>query len=215
MKVQEILGNIKNDLSGILKTMLISERVNSQRCLNKDIDTTKTIIEHDNLKELSQSDINEIGSSLDKIIEEVKTMGKMMLISERTNSQRCINEDIDTTKTIIEHKKEKEFTYEEVKNLVNEAKKLIDTMLVSERINSQRCINKDIDTTKTIIEYNDKKEVKDNDSKIEKTLNELQCIVNEMLILERINSQRCVNKDIDTTKTILEQKNTDNEYSKK
>lgn len=40
------MSKIKIFLKGVTSCMLTSERINSQRCLAKDIDTTKTIIEH-------------------------------------------------------------------------------------------------------------------------------------------------------------------------
>ena len=84
---------------------------------------------------------------------DLKGLTKMILVSERINSQRCVAKDIDTTKTIIEQKDEsKVFTKEDIKELADEAKGIVQTILVSERINSQRCVAKDIDTTKTIIE---------------------------------------------------------------
>ena len=43
--LKEKLLNLKIDLKGLTKMILVSERINSQRCVAKDIDTTKTIIE--------------------------------------------------------------------------------------------------------------------------------------------------------------------------
>ncbi|MGL5328796.1 MAG: hypothetical protein ACRDD7_05980 [Peptostreptococcaceae bacterium] len=39
------LNKLTNTLKGISKYLLVNERINSQRCLAKDIDTTKTIID--------------------------------------------------------------------------------------------------------------------------------------------------------------------------
>lgn len=39
------MKNIKKYLKGIMAFLLVSERVNTQRCLMKDMDTTKTIID--------------------------------------------------------------------------------------------------------------------------------------------------------------------------
>jgi len=206
-KLNEVLKSLNEDLSGLLSTMLISERMNSQKCIAKDLDTTKTIIDHkDESEELNQEDLNKIGKELYKLTKDIKGMANTILISERMNSQRCIAKDMDTTKTIIDAKnKNKEFTEKEVEHLVQEAKKVVETMLMSERMNSQKCIAKDIDTTKTIIEYENKKE-EINKNELEKVVSELKGIVNEMLMSERMNSQRCIAKDIDTTKTIIEQK---------
>ena len=208
MNFNKSLNNLKDELSNLLKMMLVSERINSQRCLNQDLDTTKTIIEH---KETSEEFTEE---EVDNLLKEAKRLLDMMLVSERINSQRCLNQDLDTTKTIIEHKEtSEEFTEEEVDNLLKEAKRLLDMMLVSERINSQRCLNQDLDTTKTIIEHvekieNDKHHLKLEDKKLEldKVINQIKGILNEMLILERINSQRCLNQDLDTSKTIIDHK---------
>ncbi|MGL5348808.1 MAG: hypothetical protein ACRDA3_15775 [Peptostreptococcaceae bacterium] len=40
-----ILDKITNAVKGILNFILVNERINSQRCVAKDIDTTKTVIE--------------------------------------------------------------------------------------------------------------------------------------------------------------------------
>ena len=140
---------------------------------------------------------------------DLKGLTKMILVSERINSQRCVAKDIDTTKTIIEQKDEsKVFTKEDIKELADEAKGIVQTILVSERINSQRCVAKDIDTTKTIIEHKDEKEndTIEEESDIKEIVTDLKGIVQTILVSERINSQRCVAKDIDTTKTIIEHK---------
>ncbi len=206
-KLNEVLQSLKNDLSGLMGVMLVSERENSQRCIAKELDTTKTIIDHkDESGEFNQDDLNKIGKEIHKLTEEIKGMANVMLVSERINSQNCTAKELDTTKTILDVKNEKyEFTEEEVKHLVEEAKKVVDTILVSERINSQRCTAKELDTTKTIIEHTDNKE-EINKHDVENVVNELKGIVNEMLISERINSQRCIAKELDTTKTIIDQK---------
>ena len=149
--LKEKLLNLKIDLKGLTKMILVSERINSQRCVAKDIDTTKTIIEQkDESKVFTKEDIKELA-------DEAKGIVQTILVSERINSQRCVAKDIDTTKTIIEHKDEEENdTIEEendIKEIVTEIKGIVQTILVSERINSQRCVAKDIDTTKTIIEH--------------------------------------------------------------
>ncbi|MEG1311758.1 MAG: hypothetical protein RR942_08595 [Romboutsia sp.] len=205
--LKEKLINLKQDLLGLLNTMLVSERINSQRCVAQDIDTTKTILDNkDESEEFTQKDLNIIGKDLQKLINEINGIAKTMLVSERMNSQRCVAQDIDTTKTIINYKDEsQEFTTEKIKELTDEAKGIIKTMLVSERINSQRCVAKDIDTTNTILNHkDDSEEISKNDIKY--VVEELKDIVNMMLVSERINSQRCVAQDIDTTKTILDNK---------
>ena len=153
-KLNPTLSNLKEELSGLLNIMLMSERTNSQRCLAKDLDTTKTIVDYkDESEEFNQDDLNKIGKEISKLTADIKGMMDEMLISERMNSQRCIAKELDTTKTIVDYKDEgKEFTNDDVKKLAQEAKKLANTILTSERINSQRCIAKDLDTTKTIIE---------------------------------------------------------------
>ena len=155
-----------------------------------------------------------LNKSLNNLKGELGNLLKMILVSERINSQRCLNQDLDTTKTIIDHKEtSEEFTEEEMDNLIQEAKRLLDMMLVSERINSQRCLNQDLDTTKTIIDHVEKMEDIKPDSKLktkklelESITNQIKGILNEMFILERINSQRCLNQDLDTSKTILDHK---------
>ena len=155
--LKEKLLNLKIDLKGLTKMILVSERINSQRCVAKDIDTTKTIIEHkDIVEDYSQEDLNNMGKELNSLIAEIKGIAKTILVSERINSQRCVAKDIDTTKTIIEHKDEKEndnIEESDIKEIVTDLKGIVQTILVSERINSQRCVAKDIDTTKTIIEH--------------------------------------------------------------
>ncbi|WP_455537956.1 hypothetical protein [Terrisporobacter sp.] len=151
--------------------------------------------------------------SFNNLKDDLSNLLKIMLVSERINSQRCLNEDLDTTKTIIDHKEDKEFTEEEIDNLLKEAKRLLDTMLVSERINSQRCLNQDLDTTKTIIDHVEKVEnnksdlsLRDKELELQKVVNEIKGILDTMLVSERINSQRCLNQDLDTTKTIIDHK---------
>ncbi|WP_042273542.1 hypothetical protein [[Clostridium] dakarense] len=203
--LKEGLISLKEELLGLLNTMLVSERINSQRCVAKDIDTTKTILNHkDESEEFTQQDLDIIGKELQSLTKEIKGIANTILVSERINSQRCVAKDIDTTKTILNHKNgSEEFTAEEIKELADEAKGIINTILVSERINSQRCVAKDIDTTKTIL--NPKDETKEvNKKDIDSLIKELKDIVNMMLVSERVNSQRCVAKDIDTTKTIIE-----------
>ncbi len=38
------------------------------------------------------------------VINSLKELSKFLLVNERINSQRCVAQDIDTTKTIIENK---------------------------------------------------------------------------------------------------------------
>ncbi len=155
-----------------------------------------------------------LNKSLNNLKGELGNLLKMILVSERINSQRCLNQDLDTTKTIIDHKEtSEEFTEEEMDNLIQEGKRLLNMMLVSERINSQRCLNQDLDTTKTIIDHMEKVEdvkpnskLKDKKLELESVTNQIKGILNEMLILERINSQRCLNQDLDTSKTIIDHK---------
>ncbi len=40
------LDNLVEEVKGLIGTMLISERMNTQRCIAKDRDTTKTIVDH-------------------------------------------------------------------------------------------------------------------------------------------------------------------------
>ena len=42
------MKKIKNILLGISSFMLTNERINTQRCVAQDVDTTKTIIEYKN-----------------------------------------------------------------------------------------------------------------------------------------------------------------------
>ena len=155
-----------------------------------------------------------LNKSLNNLKDEMSNLLKMMLVSERINSQRCLNQNLDTSKTIIDHKEtSEEFTEEEIDHLIKEGKRLLDMMLVSERINSQRCLNQDLDTTKTIIDHVEKIEddkphsqLKIKKIELENIINQIKGILNEMFILERINSQRCLNQDLDTTKTIIDHK---------
>lgn len=39
------MSKIKNIVKDVFQFMLTSERINSQRCLSKEIDTTKTIVD--------------------------------------------------------------------------------------------------------------------------------------------------------------------------
>ena len=155
-----------------------------------------------------------LNKSLNNLKDELGNLLKMILVSERINSQRCLNQDLDTSKTILDHKETKEeITQDEIDNLIQEAKNLLNTMLVSERINSQRCLNQDLDTTRTIIEHIEKIEENKKDSilkskkvELENIKNLIKGAFNEMLVTERINSQRCLNQDLDTSKTILDHK---------
>ncbi|CEI71907.1 MULTISPECIES: hypothetical protein [Romboutsia] len=209
-KLGNVLHGLKEELTGLAGVMLASERMNTQRCIGKDLDTTKTIIDQDVEKEeLTQEELNKLGKEISTIAKEIKGISGVMLTSERINTQRCIGKDLDTTKTIIDQSVDKEeFTEEEISNLVEEAKNMVDTMLVSERINSQRCIGKDLDTTKTIIDPKEAKKEIDKEEigkkEIEKLVHELKGLLAEMLVSERINSQRCIGKDLDTTKTIID-----------
>ena len=38
MNLNKSLNNLKDELGNLLKMMLVSERINSQRCLNQDIE---------------------------------------------------------------------------------------------------------------------------------------------------------------------------------
>ncbi len=162
-KLGNVLHGLKEELTGLAGVMLASERINTQRCIGKDLDTTKTIIDQDVEKEeLTQEELNKLGKEISTIAKEIKGISGVMLTSERINTQRCIGKDLDTTKTIIDQKEVKkeidkeEIGKKEIEKLVHELKGLLAEMLVSERINSQRCIGKDLDTTKTIIDNNKK-----------------------------------------------------------
>lgn len=41
----QVINKIKTTLKGISKYLLVNERINSQRCVAKDVDTTKTILQ--------------------------------------------------------------------------------------------------------------------------------------------------------------------------
>lgn len=43
-----------------------------------------------------------------EIIKSLKDLSKFLLVNERINSQRCVAQNIDTTKTIIENKENNE-----------------------------------------------------------------------------------------------------------
>lgn len=43
-----------------------------------------------------------------EIIKSLKDLSKFLLVNERINSQRCVAQNIDTTKTIIENKENDE-----------------------------------------------------------------------------------------------------------
>ncbi|MBS5794549.1 MAG: hypothetical protein KIC92_07320 [Clostridiales bacterium] len=43
-----------------------------------------------------------------KFIKSLKDLSKFLLVNERINSQKCVAQNIDTTKTIIENKENKE-----------------------------------------------------------------------------------------------------------
>ncbi|MFR3500140.1 MAG: hypothetical protein ACLTT7_14175, partial [Paraclostridium bifermentans] len=60
------------------------------------------------------------------------------------------------------------------------------------------------DTTETII---DKEKNLENTEEFHKLVEELKTLMSTMLVGERLNTQRCIAKDIDTTKTIIDQKN--------
>ncbi len=42
-----------------------------------------------------------------KVIKSLKDLSKFILVNERINSQRCVAQNVDTTKTIIENKDKK------------------------------------------------------------------------------------------------------------
>ena len=41
-----------------------------------------------------------------EVLKSLKDLSKFLLVNERINSQRCVAQNIDTTKTIIENKEE-------------------------------------------------------------------------------------------------------------
>lgn len=198
-KINELLKEFKDELKGIMDTMLVSERLNSQRCIAKDIDTTKTIIDHkEEKRELDQQEMKKLHKSLTNLVENLKGIGAELLVSERLNTQRCIAKDIDTTKTIIDKKEDENVSMEEIERLASEARGLVDTML-NEKIDA----TKEIDANKTIVERDKNLE---NTEEFNKLADELKMLMSTMLVGERLNTQRCIAKDIDTTKTIIDQK---------
>lgn len=42
------------------------------------------------------------------VIKSLKDLSKFLLVNERINSQRCVAQNIDTTKTIIENKEKQD-----------------------------------------------------------------------------------------------------------
>lgn len=198
-KINELLKEFKDELKGIMDTMLVSERLNSQRCIAKDIDTTKTIIDHkEEKRELDQQEMKKLHKSLTNLVENLKGIGAELLVSERLNTQRCIAKDIDTTKTIIDKKEDENVSMEEIERLASEARGLVDTML-NEKIDS----TKEIDANKTIVE---RKKNLENTEEFHSLVDELKTLMSTMLVGERLNTQRCIAKDVDTTKTIIDQK---------
>lgn len=198
-KINELLKEFKDELKGIMDTMLVSERLNSQRCIAKDIDTTKTIIDHkEEKRELDQQEMKKLHKSLTNLVENLKGIGAELLVSERLNTQRCIAKDIDTTKTIIDKKEDENVSMEEIERLASEARGLVDTML-NEKIDA----TKEIDANKTIVERDKNLE---NTEEFNKLADELKMLMSTMLVGERLNTQRCIAKDVDTTKTIIDQK---------
>ena len=203
-RINDVLKSFKDELKGIMDTMLVSERINSQRCLAKDIDTTKTIIDQkDEKRELTQGEMNKIHKELSKLVEDLKGIGGELLVSERLNTQRCLAKDIDTTKTIIDQKEHENVGINEIEELAKEAKGLVDTMMAEESLNTETNITKGMDTTKTII---DEEKNLENTEEFNKLIEELKTLMSTMLVGERLNTQRCLAKDIDTTKTIIDRK---------
>ncbi|MGL4913693.1 MAG: hypothetical protein ACRC3Y_14820, partial [Romboutsia sp.] len=89
-KLNQALSILKEELSGLLDVMLMSERTNSQRCIAKELDTTKTIVDHkDESEAFNQDDLNKIGKEISNLIKDIKGIVGELLISERMNSQRC------------------------------------------------------------------------------------------------------------------------------
>ncbi|AUN14749.1 Uncharacterised protein [[Clostridium] sordellii] len=203
-KINEVLKSFKDELKGIMDTMLVSERMNSQRCIAKDRDTTKTIIDRkEEPKQLSQSEMNKLHKELSKLVEDLKGIGGELLISERLNTQRCIAKDVDTTKTIIDQKENENVDINEIEKLAEEAKGLVNTMVNEEKLNTETDIDKDINTTETIM---DEEKNLENTEEFNKLIEELKTLMSTMLVGERLNTQRCLGKDMDTTKTIIDQK---------
>jgi hypothetical protein len=204
-RINEVLNSFKEEVKGIMDTMLVSERVNSQRCLAKDLDTTKTIIDQkEDKQELSQSEMNKLHKELSKLVEDLKGIAGELLVSERLNTQRCLAKDIDTTKTIIDQKQHENVGIDEIEKLAKEAKGLVSTMISEERLNTEVESEKGVDTTETIV---DKEKNLENTEEFNKLVEELKTLMSTMLVGERLNTQRCIAKDVDTTKTILDQKN--------
>ena len=196
-KVNNLLKEFKDEVKGIMGTMLVSERLNSQRCIAKDLDTTKTIIdqkEKENI-ELSDNEMKKLHESLSGLVGNLKGLGDELLVSERINTQRCIAKDIDTTKTIIDHKeenaKEEVVKIEEIQELANEAKDLVQAIATEKIKRAKEC---------------DEKIAEDSKNEISKLAEELKTLMSTLLVGERLNTQRCIAKDIDTTKTIIDHK---------
>ena len=203
-KINEVLKEFKNELKGIMDTMLVSERLNSQRCIAKDINTTKTIIEpKEEKRELNEQEMKKLYKSLNNLVDSLKGVGEELLVSERLNTQRCIAKDINTTKTIIDQKENENINMQEIEKLANEAKGLVSTMLSEEKLNEKIDIAKENNNTETII---DKEKKLENTDEFKKLVEELKTLMSTMLVGERLNTQRCIAKDVDTTKTIIDQK---------
>ncbi|GAA0863684.1 hypothetical protein [Paraclostridium tenue] len=204
-RLNEVLKLFKDEVKGIVDTMLVSERINSQRCIAKDVDTTKTIIDKKESKnKLSQSEMNKLYKELSNLVENLKGVGEELLVSERINTQRCIAKDIDTTKTIIDQKEHENIGIKEIEELAEEAKGLVNAMVSEEKLNTETDSIKGVDTTETII---DREENLENTEEFNKLVEELKTLMSTILVGERINTQRCIAKDVDTTKTIIDQKN--------
>ncbi len=204
-RINDVLKSFKDELKGIMDTMLVSERMNSQRCLAKDIDTTKTIIDQreSEERELSQGEMNKVHKELSKLVEDLKGISGEMLVSERLNTQRCLAKDIDTTKTIIDQKESENVGINEIEKLAKEAKGLVDTIMAEEALNTETKMKNDTDTTETII---DEEKNLENTEEFNKLIEELKSLTSTILVGERLNTQRCLAKDIDTTKTIIDRK---------
>lgn len=72
MNFNKSLSNLKDELTNLFKMMLVSERINSQRCLNEDLDTTKTIIDHVEKIENDNSKLEDKKLELNKVINQIK-----------------------------------------------------------------------------------------------------------------------------------------------
>ena len=79
--------------------MVNEEKLNTETDIDKDINTTETIMDEE--KNLENTE------EFNKLIEELKTLMSTMLVGERLNTQRCLGKDMDTTKTIIDQKDKK------------------------------------------------------------------------------------------------------------